>query len=138
LLLDQLYVTKRETRTMPLFDRVKAQAAQAVQKAQEAGKAGQAKLDDLQAKRRSDSLFRDLGAALYAEHVGRGTPTTSANIERLYGEIAAHEEEHGEASTAPEADASPTSAPTATFTPSDAPASAPMPTANPASGESSL
>jgi len=91
---------------MPLFDRVKAQAAQVAQKAQEAGKAGQAKLDEMQAKRKLDALFRDLGAALYAEHAGRGTAATAADSERLYAEIAAHEAEHGQASTDPEADAS--------------------------------
>ena len=106
---------------MPLFDRVKAQAAQAVQKAQEAGKAGQAKLDDMQAKRRLDSLFRDLGAAVYADHAGRGNTTTSADIERLYGEIEAHEEEHGEASTEPETDASPPASASDTSTSSPAP-----------------
>ncbi len=81
---------------MPLFDRVKAQAAQVAQKAQEAGKAGQAKLDEMQAKRKLDGLFQDLGAALYAEHAGRGTAATAADAERLYAEIAAHEAEHGQ------------------------------------------
>jgi hypothetical protein len=124
---------------MPLFDRVKAQAAQAVQKAQEAGKAGQAKLDDMQANRRLDALFRDLGAALYAEHAGRGNPTTTADIARLYGEIADHEAEHGEASAEPEAGTPGTSA-----TPTTATAAAPTanpvanPSPNPTSGEGSL
>jgi hypothetical protein len=80
---------------MPLFDRVKAGAAQAVQKAQEAGQAGQAKLNDIQAARHLDSLFRDLGAATYDQHAGRATSDTAATIERLYGEIEAHEAEHG-------------------------------------------
>jgi len=80
---------------MPLFDRVKAGAAQAVQKAQEAGQAGQAKLNDIQAARHLDSLFRDLGSATYDQHVGRATSDTAATIERLYGEIEAHEAEHG-------------------------------------------
>jgi hypothetical protein len=80
---------------MPLFDRVKAGAAQAVQKAQEAGQAGQAKLNDIQAARHLDSLFRDLGSAMYDQHAGRATSDTAATIERLYGEIEAHEAEHG-------------------------------------------
>jgi hypothetical protein len=79
---------------MPLFDRVKAGAAQAVQKAQEAGQAGQAKLNDIQAARHLDSLFRDLGSATYDQHAGRATSDTAATIERLYGEIEAHEAEH--------------------------------------------
>jgi hypothetical protein len=90
---------------MPLFDKVKAGAAQAVQKAQEAGKAGQAKLDEIQAKRHLDDLFRDLGAANYAEHAGRATSQTAADITRLYAEIEAHEAEHGQADTEPEAGA---------------------------------
>jgi phage host-nuclease inhibitor protein Gam len=80
---------------MPLFDRVKAGAAQAVQKAQEAGQAGQAKLNDIQAARHLDSLFRDLGSAIYDQHAGRATSNTAPTIERLYGEIEAHEAEHG-------------------------------------------
>jgi hypothetical protein len=84
---------------MPLFDRVKAGAAQAVQKAQEAGQAGQAKLNDIQAARHLDSLFRDLGSATYDQHAGRATSDTAATIERLYGEIEAHEAEHGKDAT---------------------------------------
>ena len=80
---------------MPLFDRVKAGATQAVQKAQDAGKAGQAKLDEIQAKRHLDSLYRDLGAAVYAQHVGGATAETTAAIDRLESEIEAHEAEHG-------------------------------------------
>jgi hypothetical protein len=79
---------------MPLFDRVKAGAAQAVQKAQEAGQAGQAKINDMQAARHLDSLYRELGAAIYAQHAGTATSDTAASIERLYGEITAHEAEH--------------------------------------------
>jgi hypothetical protein len=83
---------------MALLDRVKAGASQAVQKAQEAGKAGQAKLDEIQAKRQLDGLFRNLGAEVYAEHAGRSTQDTTATIERIYREIEAHEQEHGESS----------------------------------------
>jgi hypothetical protein len=103
---------------MPLFDRVKAGAAQAVQKAQEAGQAGQAKLNDIQAARHLDSLFRDLGSAMYDQHAGRATSDTAATIERLYGEIEAHEAEHGKdasdsaaSSTASTGSSSTTSAP---------------------------
>ncbi|HUY07635.1 MAG TPA: hypothetical protein VMU99_10280 [Acidimicrobiales bacterium] len=80
---------------MPLFDKVKAQATQLAQKAQEAGKAGQSKLEDVQARRRADGLLRDLGAATYAEQSGRATDDTHAEIERLMGELSAHEAEHG-------------------------------------------
>lgn len=91
---------------MGLLDKVKEQAAQAAHKAQEAGKAGQAKLNEAQAKRRVDSLFRDLGAAVYAER--KGKPGTDPSvIERLIGEITALEAEHGDGavSTEPTADA---------------------------------
>lgn len=80
---------------MPLFDRVKSGAAQAVQKAQEAGKAGQAKIDEMQASRKLDGLFRALGAAVYSQHAGTASGDTAATIERLNHEIAAHEAEHG-------------------------------------------
>jgi hypothetical protein len=100
---------------MPLFDRVKAGAAQAVQKAQEAGQAGQAKLNDIQAARHLDSLFRDLGSATYDQHAGRATSDTAATIERLYGEIEAHEAEHGKDAT--DAAASTTASATTTSAP---------------------
>ena len=40
-------------------------------------------------------LLRDLGAAAYAEHSGRGTATTQSDIEKLIAAIEAHEAEHG-------------------------------------------
>lgn len=83
---------------MPLFDKVKAQASQVAQKAQEAGKAGQAKLDQAQAKRKADALLRDLGAAVYAERSGQGSPDSASEIDRLIAEIASHEAEHGSVS----------------------------------------
>jgi hypothetical protein len=80
---------------MPLFDKVKAQAAQVAQKAQEAGRAGQARLEDVQAKKKLDGLYRSLGAAVYAQRAGRGGPDTAAEIERLYSELAEFEATHG-------------------------------------------
>jgi len=76
---------------MPLFDRVKAQAQQVAQKAQEAGKAGQAKIDELQTRRRVDSLYRDLGAAYYGEKTGKGA--NPAEVDRLVAEITTLEAE---------------------------------------------
>jgi hypothetical protein len=81
---------------MPLFDKVKAQATQVAQKAQEAGKAGQAKLDEVQAKRKADGLFRDLGEAVYAERTGKGDAGTAAEIDRLVEAITAQEAEQEE------------------------------------------
>jgi len=45
----------------------------------------------MQATRHLDSLFRDLGSAIYDQHAGRATSDTTTSIERLYGEIEAHE-----------------------------------------------
>lgn len=81
---------------MALLDKMKQQAAQVAQKAQEAGRAGQAKIEEVQAKRQLDALYRDLGAALYAQHAGRGDSQTSSEVDRLYGEIAKWEEEHAD------------------------------------------
>lgn len=78
---------------MALFDKVKEQASQLAQKAQEAGKAGQAKLEDVQAKRKSDAMLRDLGAALYAQKT-TGVDN-SAEIDRIVGELTAFEAEQG-------------------------------------------
>lgn len=58
---------------MGLMDKVKAQAEQAVAKAQEVGAQGQAKVNELQAKRVQDGLFRDLGEAYYAEQRSGGS-----------------------------------------------------------------
>ncbi len=82
---------------MALLDKMKQQAAQVAQKAQEAGRAGQAKLEEVQARRQLDALYHDLGAAIYADHAGRGDQANSADIERLYDEIAKWEQEHGSA-----------------------------------------
>jgi hypothetical protein len=80
---------------MALIDKVKAQAAQLAQKAQEAGKAGQAKLEDVQARRRADAALHDLGAAYFAQHTGRATDQTNADIARLVSELSQYEAEHG-------------------------------------------
>jgi hypothetical protein len=78
---------------MALFDKVKEQASQLAQKAQEAGKAGQAKIEDAQAKRKSDAMLRDLGAALYAQKTTGADH--GAEIDRIVGELSAFEAEHG-------------------------------------------
>ena len=80
---------------MGLMDKVKTQATQVAQKAQEAGKAGQAKLDQVQAKRKADSLLRDLGAAVYAQRTGAGGPAAAAEVDRVFEQVRAYEAEHG-------------------------------------------
>jgi hypothetical protein len=80
---------------MGLMDKVKAQATQLAQKTQDAAQEGKAKLDQAQANRRSDALLRQLGAAVFAERTGRGTPDSQAKIEQLINDISTHERENG-------------------------------------------
>jgi hypothetical protein len=78
---------------MALIDRMKAGANQAVQKAQEAGREAQSRLDDLQARRALDALYRDLGEATHAAlRVGGAV---SGGMRSLVASITAHLEEHG-------------------------------------------
>jgi hypothetical protein len=101
---------------MPLFDKVKEQAAQAAQKAQEAAQRGQDKIEEAQAKRREDALLRDLGAAVYAERTGTAGADSAAEIDRLVADITAHRDEHAEAvATAAATGASPSAAPEGDF-----------------------
>ncbi len=80
---------------MGLMDKVKAQATQLAQKTQEAAQEGKAKLDQAQANRRGDALLRQLGAAVFAERTGRGTPDSQAKIDQLISDLSAHERENG-------------------------------------------
>jgi len=80
---------------MGFMDKVKAQAEVGLAKATEATKAGQEKLDQATAKHKADGMLHDLGAALYAERVGRGTDETAADVERLVTELGAYEAEYG-------------------------------------------
>jgi hypothetical protein len=82
---------------MGFLDKAKAQAQQLATK-------GQEKFEQTQAKRKEVALLRDLGAAVYAQKSGKGTPETDAEIERLVGELRAHESEHGAIDTKPTAD----------------------------------
>src|SRR5215510_14788769 len=84
---------------MGLMDRVREQAAQVAQRTtqvtQEAALQGKAKLDQAQAKRRADAMFRDLGAAVYAERTGRRGTDTADKIERLVSALQQQEAEQG-------------------------------------------
>ena len=80
---------------MPLINRVKEQAAQLAQRTQEAAQEGRARLDQAQARRRADAMFRDLGAAVYAERTGRGDPDSADKIERLVKALSRQEAEQG-------------------------------------------
>src|SRR5215813_15514975 len=81
--------------TMGLMDRVREQAAQLAQKTQEAAQEGRVMLDQAQARRRADAMFRDLGAAVYAERTGRGGPDGAAKIDRLIKALSRQEAEQG-------------------------------------------
>ncbi len=70
-------------------------AQRATQATQEAAQQGKAKLDQAQAKRRADAMFRDLGAAVYAERTGRGGTDTADKIERLVSALQQQEAEQG-------------------------------------------
>ena len=80
---------------MGLLDKAKQQANQLAQKGQEAAKKGQEKIETVQAKKQADALFRDLGAAVYAERTGKGTSETAVEIERLVNELRSHEATQG-------------------------------------------
>ena len=84
---------------MGLIDRFREQAAQVAQRTaqatQDAAQQGKAKFDQAQAKRRADAMFRDLGAAVYAERTGRGGTDTADKIERLVSALQQQESEQG-------------------------------------------
>ena len=80
---------------MGLMDRVREQAAQIAQRTQEAAQEGRVKLDEAQARRRADAMFRDLGAAVYAERTGRAGPDGADKIDRLIKALSRQEAEQG-------------------------------------------
>jgi hypothetical protein len=80
---------------MGLMDRVKVQADKLAQMTQEAAREGKEKLDQAQAKRRADAMFRDLGAALYAERTGRAGADNTAKMDRLVDALKRQESEQG-------------------------------------------
>ncbi len=81
---------------MGFLDKAKEQASALATKAQDGINQGQAKLDAQQAKKHADGLLRDLGAWTYAQHTGRDDGAAGAEIQRIYGELQAHEAEHGQ------------------------------------------
>ena len=107
---------------MGLMYKVKAQATVLAQKTQETARDSKVKFDQAQAKRRGDVMLRNLGAAVYAERTGRGTPGTQAEIDKLVADIKAHEAEHG-INLAAEPEAQPQASPP----PADGPPSADAP-----------
>jgi hypothetical protein len=86
---------------MGFLDKVKEGAAQASAAAKDAAQKGQAKLDSMQAKKAADGLLRDLGAAAYAEKMGRAPANNAAEIDRILAALEAHEKENGQIDLAP-------------------------------------
>ncbi len=80
---------------MGLMDRMRDQVNQLAQMTQEAAQEGRAKLDQVQARRQADAMFRDLGAAVYAERTGRAGPDGPDKIERLIKALSRQEAEQG-------------------------------------------
>lgn len=80
---------------MSLMDKVKAQATQIAHKTQETARESKVKYDQAQAKRRADVMLRNLGAVVYAEHTGRGTGDSQAQVDKLVADIKTHEAENG-------------------------------------------
>ncbi|HWF15851.1 MAG TPA: hypothetical protein VG244_06685 [Acidimicrobiales bacterium] len=107
---------------MGLLDKVKAQATAATEMAKDAAAKGQAKLDEAQSKKVAEGMLRDLGAAFYATKMGRATPSTDADVDRLVAALQEHESEHGPVTLAPESAAAATTA-----APADGAAGAPAP-----------
>jgi hypothetical protein len=80
---------------MGLMDKVRAQSTVLAQKAQDTAREGKVKLDQAQAKRRADAMFRDLGAAVYAERTGRASPDSKEKIDRLVDALSRQEADQG-------------------------------------------
>jgi hypothetical protein len=82
---------------MGFLDKVKSTVEQTT-------KAAQGKIDDVQSKRKSDQLLRELGGWCYASRTAASTsPEAEANITRLVAELRAHEAEHGPLNVGPQA-----------------------------------
>jgi len=80
---------------MGFMDKIREQGTQLTQKAQETAREGKIKLDQAQAKRRADAIFRDLGAAVYAERTGRASAENKEKIDRLVDALSRQEAEQG-------------------------------------------
>jgi hypothetical protein len=75
---------------MGLMDRVKQQANALAQQANQS----MAKLDNLPAQRRADSLLRSLGVAILADKTGRATGDSEEQITKILADIEQHERQY--------------------------------------------
>jgi hypothetical protein len=129
---------------MGFMDKVREQSTQLAQKAQETAREGKVKLDQAQAKRRADAIFRDLGAAVYAERTGRAGVDNKEKIDRLVEALSRQEADQGLGDTdtgTPPTYASPPNpsgtvpTPTPTGTTSPPPTPTPTGTTSPPAGD---
>jgi hypothetical protein len=120
---------------MGLMDKVKAQATQLAQKTQETARDSKAKFDQAQGKRHGDAMLRNLGALVYAERTGRGTPESQEQVDKLVADISTFEAENGLNLASQPADDSPGAA---SADPPGAPASRYPSSPDPAAGFGSV
>jgi len=73
------------------LEQLRQSADELAQRAAEAGRVGAARLEELAARRRVDSLLHDLGAVTFAEQTGRGTAESAAEVTRLVAAVQAEE-----------------------------------------------
>ena len=73
---------------MGFLEQLRQSADELAHWAAEAGKVGAARLEELAARRRADSLLRELGALTYAERTGEGRPDAEAEVDRLVAAVA--------------------------------------------------
>jgi len=72
------------------LESLRQSADELAQRAAELGRVGAARLEELAARRRVDSLLHQLGALVYAERVGRGT-ADPAEVSRLVDAVGVEE-----------------------------------------------
>ena len=82
---------------MGFLEQLRQSADELAHWAAQAGKVGAARLEELAARRRVDSLLRELGALTYAERTGEARPGAEVEAERL---VAAVEEAEAKAEAA--------------------------------------
>ena len=73
---------------MGFLEQLRQSADELAHWAAEAGKVGAARLEELAARRRVDSLLCQLGALTYAERTGEWRPDADAEVDRLVVAVA--------------------------------------------------
>lgn len=80
---------------MGFMDKVKEQASAAAAVAKDAAQKGQAKVEEVQARRVADGVFRQLGMAFYLQKTDRATSSAETDIAQYVATLQAYEAEHG-------------------------------------------